>query len=272
MARRNLILWMFALLCAACSLPAACQTAPDSSEQVTVQRESSLPVLPSGSRFKLVWSDEFDGETLDVSKWHNIELGPRRDGYWSPEAAKLDGKGHLVMSTFERDGKYYSGEIDTQGIFEKTYGYFVARVELQKQPGHWSAFWLMPRDICDNKKRGEDGAEIDIFEKIDQSDTVLHNLHWDCYCGIFCDAGKKVTRPGVMEGFHEYAVLWTSDAYAFFVDGKETWRTNAGGVCRVPLYLLLSAEVGKWAGDIKEAKLPDAFTVDYVRVYDIVKE
>jgi hypothetical protein len=37
-------------------------------------------------------------------------------------------------------------------------------------------------------------------------------------------------------------------------------------------YLLLSDEVGKWAGDITTARLPDEFLVDYVRVYDLVDE
>jgi hypothetical protein len=34
--------------------------------------------------------------------------------------------------------------------------------------------------------------------------------------------------------------------------------------------MLLSDEIGPWAGDITKAKLPDHFMVDYVRVYDLV--
>jgi hypothetical protein len=30
----------------------------------------------------------------------------------------------------------------------------------------------------------------------------------------------------------------------------------------------LSDEIGDWGGDITQAKLPDQFLVDYVRVYD----
>jgi hypothetical protein len=55
----------------------------------------------------------------------------------------------------------------------------------------------------------------------------------------------------------------------FYVDGKETWRTKAGGVCQVPVYILLSDEIGKWAGAIAKAKLPDRLLVDYVWVYDL---
>ncbi len=67
------------------------------------------------------------------------------------------------------------------------------------------------------------------------------------------------------------AIPAKADEYVFFVDGKETWRTAAGGVCQVPLYIKLSDEIGKWGGDITMAKLPDRFLVDYVRVYDLVE-
>jgi hypothetical protein len=50
------------------------------------------------------------------------------------------------------------------------------------------------------------------------------------------------------------------------VDGKETWRTDKG-VSHRPEYMILSLEVGEWAGDISKAELPDHLYVDYVRVY-----
>ena len=58
----------------------------------------------------------------------------------------------------------------------------------------------------------------------------------------------------------------------FYVDGKQTWRSKAGGVCQVPEYILLSDEIGNWGGDISQAKLPDEFLVDYVRVYDLAEK
>ncbi len=56
----------------------------------------------------------------------------------------------------------------------------------------------------------------------------------------------------------------------FYVDGLESWRTSAGGVSQVPEFAKLTEEIGKWGGDIAKASLPDYFTVDYVRVYDMV--
>lgn len=230
-----------------------------------------IPAPPEGKRFTLVWGDEFDGDKLDAAKW-SVTEGPRRDGFWRADAVKLDGDGHLVISTFMDGDKYIDGVVDSSGKFEHTYGFYTARVRLQRSVGHWSAFWLMPRDICAKVKGGGDGTEIDIYEKIDQTDTVLHNLHWDCYCDIFCAAGTRAEVTGVMEGYHEFSLWWTPDEYVFYVDGRETWRTAAGGVCAVPLYVLFSDEIGTWAGDIREAELPDDFAVDYVRVYDLVEK
>ncbi len=39
--------------------------------------------------------------------------------------------------------------------------------------------------------------------------------------------------PELTEGFHEYGLLWTPEEYVFYVDGKEVWRTQAGGVSQV---------------------------------------
>jgi hypothetical protein len=40
---------------------------------------------------------------------------------------------------------------------------------------------------------------------------------------------------------------------------------------RALVYILLTDEIGKWAGDIIQATLPDKFLVDYVRVYDLME-
>ena len=61
---------------------------------------------------------------------------------------------------------------------------------------------------------------------------------------------------------------WVKDR-VFYVDGKEVWRTKAGGVSQVKEYLKLTEEIGDWGGDITKAALPDYFEVDYVRVYEI---
>jgi beta-glucanase (GH16 family) len=82
-------------------------------------------------------------------------------------------------------------------------------------------------------------------------------------------AGTNTTITPILEGFHDFALLWTPEEYTFFVDGQIVWRTKAGGVSQVPEFLKLTEEIGSWGGDITKTSLPDYFEVDYVRVYQM---
>ena len=58
--------------------------------------------------------------------------------------------------------------------------------------------------------------------------------------------------------------------YIFYVNGKEYCRSNAGGVCQNPLYLILSVEM--WGEnavplDRDADSAPADYIVDYVRAY-----
>lgn len=237
---------------------------------VAQETSDPLPAPPEGKTWKLAWHDEFDAAQLDATKWRYRPSGKRRDGWWSEAAVSLDGQGILTIKTYRDGEKVIDGCIITQGLFEHTYGYYVARIRLQKQPGHWPAFWLTSPGVHAIGNGGRDGSEIDIMEKPWLDDMLNHAVHWD-YGQPDSSAGFHARVPGVQTGWHTFGVDWRPEEYVFYVDGKETWRTRAGGVCQVPVYILLSDEVGKWGGgDIANAQLPDDFQVDYVRVYDLV--
>jgi len=141
--------------------------------------DDRLPPPPEGMQWELVFHDEFEGDQLDTSKWNVHADGRRRDGWWLPEAITLDGRGHLVIRTLYKDGKYIDGCVDTRGKFERAFGYWVARIQFQSQPGHWSAFWLMGDGVRRVGDGGRDGTEIDIMEKPWLDNRVQHTLHWD---------------------------------------------------------------------------------------------
>ena len=236
---------------------------------VNIGPKDALPAPPKGRVWKLIWHDEFDGTKLDENKWQSDEEGKRHDGWWSREAVSLDGKGRLVIETKKEGERYFDACVTTRGKFEHAFGFYVARIQLQKQQGHWPGFWLYGPGVGKVGNEGRDGTEIDIMEKPTLDDRVEHNLHWDDCGKDHKREGTVVRVPGVMEGFHTFAVWWKPDEYVFYIDGKETWRTSAGGVCQVPQYILLSDEIAPWVGDIRKAKLPDRLLVDYVRVYDL---
>jgi len=229
-----------------------------------------LPPLPDGQRWQLAWSDEFEGDAVDQSKWEICGDWNRRDGHWVKEDAYVDGKGHLILRTKKDGDRYTCGAVRTRGKFEHRFGYWVCRCKFPEQPGHWPAFWLFTPGVGKVGDGGRDGTEIDIMEKPWREDRTTQNLHWDGYGKEHQSAGTRFMVPGMSEGFHTFALLWTPEEYVFYVNGQETWRTAAGGVSQVPEYAKLTEEIGTWGGDITQADLPDHFVVDYVRVYDVV--
>ncbi|MBL9139061.1 MAG: glycoside hydrolase family 16 protein [Verrucomicrobiales bacterium] len=229
-----------------------------------------LPTPPAGKSWKLVWQDEFNGTALDESKWNRLGDSKRRDGFWIKDDAYLSGKGTLILRTRKDGERFTCGAVNTQGKFEHAFGFYVARCKAPKQPGHWPAFWMMSGGVGRIGDAGRDGTEIDIMEMPWRDGKVTFNLHWDGYGKDHQSAGTNIVIPDLMNGFHDYALLWNPEEYVFYVDGKEVWRSRAGGVSQVPEYLKLTEEIGKWGGDIAKAELPDQFEVDYVRVYDLL--
>jgi beta-glucanase (GH16 family) len=256
------IVFKFLLVCGAFFL------AMDASAQTN---QVFLPPAPEGRHWKLVWNDEFEGTQLDETKWNLLGNWKRRDGYWTRDNAYLNGKGSLMLRTKNDDGRFTCGAVDTRRKFEHAFGYYEARCKMPKEPGYWSAFWMMCPGVNIVGDGGRDGTEIDIVEMPWRDGQLTANLHWDGYGDAHKKDGTKFALPEITRGFHTYGLLWLPVEYVFYVDGKEIWRSKAGGVSQVPEYLMLTNEIGDWAGDIRLAKLPDYFEVDYVRVYDAVK-
>jgi beta-glucanase (GH16 family) len=237
---------------------------------------------------KLIWSDEFNGSTIDTNKWESPEFirknnpnGP--EGWWLKEDSYLDGKGNLVIrakkianrnnDTDEFD--YSTGALRTRGKFEPTFGRFEARCKLPTQVGWWVAFWMYSPQVGKVNQSGEDGTEIDIMEGFGFKDHIQHALHYDGYGKDHKATEHRWNEPGIREGYHTYTLDWYENIYIFYVDGKETWRTDFGGVSKVPTYIKLTAELTTlnpsdgWAGDPAKGTFPDYFYVDYVRVYEL---
>jgi beta-glucanase (GH16 family) len=225
-------------------------------------------ILPriDGEGWRLLWRDEFAATHLDETRWTALE-GPRKGGWWEPEAVRLDGLGRLVIRVFRKDGRYVSGAVTTRGKLEQRFGFFVMRAKLPREPGHWPAFWLTAAGAGRAGDEGRDGTEVDVMEKPWLDDRVQHALHWDIQEPSGSSASRVSSVAGVSRGFHTFAVWWKPEEYVFYVDGRVTWRSSAGGVSQVPQCLMVSEEVGAWAGRIAEARLPDRLVVDYVRVY-----
>ena len=232
--------------------------------------ESLLPDHLKGT-VQMVWNDEFDGTAVNLTKWNFRAEGTVRNyGTVSRQTISLDGKGHVsIKVTKDGNGKYYIGELGTQGIYETTYGYFECRAQMNRQIGPHVAFWLQSPDMGKTLNPAADGTEIDIFEFHRKTpDIVYHNLHWDGYGANHKTVGQKVADTSIKSGFHQFGLEWTKDEYIFYVDGKETWRSSSA-VSQRNEFMILSTELTGWGGDPALGNFPDEVVFDYVRVYKV---
>ncbi len=255
-------------------------------------------IIPVGDKVDMskftdepVWADEFDGDEMDSSKWNpNFHIADtaiiQRGGYWHSDMVTVE-DGSLIITTDYKDNGidngpagYYSSGIDTENLFEQSYGYFEARIQLPKGSGKWAAFWIRSHDGPEN---GED-IEIDIMEAPNFKDSgmkqnsVVHNVHF--YNNYAPDYSKKIARAWIKgdpySEYHTYGLEWNENEYIFYIDGVETVRRSAKGDIAKECYLMLTAEIGgedgipteSWAGPvITKEHLPSQFKIDYVRVY-----
>ena len=223
-----------------------------------------------GKEWIRTFFDDFDGDSLDMTKWSYCPNWTRDDCIWTDSQAVLDGTGNLKLRVSGASIPYAAGAIRTREKFEQTYGYFEVRCRLTPIAGINPSFWLM----CDGAGQvgalgGSDGAEIDIIEApYFKTGMVQHALHWDGYGEMHGTSHKEITRPELYQGYHTFGLEWNETEYIFYIDGEESWRTHSGGVCRVPVYMKLTLGVGAWTGKLDPAHLPvDGMIVDYVKAY-----
>ena len=246
------------------------------------------------SKFVMTWNDEFDGDSVDSSKWIDPWwITMRKGGYWNKEMVSVHDGNLDITTKYLSDGidgspaGYYTGVVETRNTFEQCYGYFECRCILPASTGMWSAFWMMNEGVYNVDGSGEDGTEVDIFESMSYKDhwwkagdAVVSGIHYDGYGeGHSHDSIGYYFANDPYESYNTYGLEWTPDEYIFYINGKETGRLSTGGVSDNPEYLILSCEVAGENGIANadrhgtgKINLPADgtevhFLVDYVRVY-----
>ena len=243
------------------------------------------------SGWEKVFEDDFDGTSLDKSKWNpTYNWGPTHNhrAYCAEENVivsdgKLKLKGEKKKHP-DADGRkakfngkeipvdYTSGAIDTKGKFEVKYGYIEGRFKAPSQKGTWPAFWTL-----------QDGwpPEIDILEipssrkqhhyylhYTDPSWYGSHGSAWDHEASFGGHKDDDVDRSA---DFHNYGVEWDESTLSFYFDDKKFASYNRPTEIKqlAAQYIIVNLAIGGWAGDdidITEDK-PAYFEADWVRVW-----
>jgi beta-glucanase (GH16 family) len=251
-----------------------------------------------GAGWTAVFDDQFDGTSLDTTRWGYRSLGlynPEDDGKCakSDESAVQVADGTLRLQV-RRDPEradeqcrtphgtldyYLNGRIDTEGQFGFTYGVAAARVKFQRGAGQHGAFWLqrggaplVPGDP------GSSGAEIDVAEFFGEGTKdggmATYVYYTDAQGEMVKIGGRRAeaTRqlpPGDSwwTRFHVFSVEWTPEGYVYRVDGREISRISQG-VSGVDEFLVLSLSSKDWElPKLQSSMLPSTMEVDWVRVW-----
>jgi beta-glucanase (GH16 family) len=250
------------------------------------------------AEWKLVWSDEFDGNSINTNNWQ-FDMGNRNgwgnrelEYYTSrPENAFVrDGMLHIVARSESYEGFHFtSAKMKSAHRFSKKFGRFEFRAKMPFGQGYWPALWMMPeRSVYGGWPAS---GEIDVMEnRGSNATTVLGTIHFggvghhDQSWGPpfrFSD-GESVTN------FHLYAVEWSTNAIRWSVDNhvyetQTSWwsssnRTNTAirnpypAPFDQPFYIIMNLAIGGQFGGNPNATtvFPGEVLVDYVRVYDWV--
>jgi len=239
---------------------------------------SSSSAAPS---WTMSWSDEFDGTSLDSTKWTvdtGDSFGTGQQDYDTarPENVSVTG-GNLVLTARQESysgAGYTSGRIETSTKFAQAYGRFEARIQLPQGQGMWPAFWLLGDDY---QTAGWPGCgEIDVMEcRGVQPATVLGSIHGpggDSYTeGFTLPDGTTFA-----DGFHVFALEWVPGELRWYVD-DQLYETQAADLLPAsqawvfdhPFFIILDLAVGGDFGGAVNASttFPQSMLVDYVRVY-----
>lgn len=269
--------------------------------------ECSVTVNAPESPWQLVFSDEFEGDSLDRSKW-DVQSGVQDDyfgakgptywgnneqQYYTENAVSLGG-GTLTITAAREDmpegRKYSSARIVTRDRFSFTYGYAEARMKTPAIEGMWPAFWALPQPTDQTSTRNRYGSwpysgEIDIMEARGRQKNVAGStLHFGGRAGSWNSTYlfRDTVLSSSTEEWHTYGVDWREDYLAWYYDREEVFRVDresywTGAVSKeenpnapfdVPFYLLLNLAVG---GNFDGGREPPADFVSATMQVDYVR-
>jgi beta-glucanase (GH16 family) len=244
--------------------------------------------------YELVWSDEFDGNQVDETKW-TFDLGDGCDisenlcgwgnnelQYYTDRAENVTVSDGILTIQARKENPKYLGEFDytsarmvTKNKGDWKYCRVDVRARLPIGVGLWAAAWMLPTDTIygDWPKSGE----IDIMEYIGSNgDQSFSTIHFGHNYHQFYSQEYDLPEGNFYNQYHVFTTIWNENCILFQVDGNDVGEAVSKYTTLPttypfdqPFHLILNMAVG---GNLPGAPdpstiFPQRMRVDYVRVY-----
>lgn len=236
-----------------------------------------------------VWADEFNGDTLDLTKW-NIEVNGFGGGNNEAQYYKED-------NIFVRDGlleiearkEYYSGKNYTSGRInskykgEFTYGKIEFAAKVPDGNGTWSAVWMLP--TMNTYGTWPHSGEIDILEHVGYDPNQVHaSTHTTKYNHLDPSGALTFSKTlyDATETFNIYTLEWLPGKMIMHVNDERIGEFNYTPAFNQDVsyddvypfdqvfHLVINLAIGGiWGGveGIDDSIFPTSMYVDYIRWY-----
>lgn len=247
------------------------------------------------SGWKLDWSDEFNGPTVDAKTW-TCEIGTGAEQgmngwgnneleYYTNGTNNLyEGGGllHIIARQESFHSSHYtSARIKSQGLFSCKYGRVEWRAKLPVGVGCWPALWLLGSNVTTVPWPG--CGELDVMENRGSAPgTVQASVHSGT---SKTDIFQFLEGEGdAASGFHTYTMDWATNAFLFYVDGhlyeiQTNWSSSVGRYpfpFNEPFFFIMNLAIGggylAWPSESainSGTPFPAEMDVDYLRVYQL---
>lgn len=202
---------------------------PKKAVPFTLQDSTSNKV--DKKKWKLVFSDEFNDNKVDTTKWTVENTQKKRVDIMlyadDNQVEEKDGNVYVYYRKSQmNDTTYMAGRFNSKGKYAPTYGFMESRMHLVKPNGYQIAFWMMPEGngmASSTPKDGtaNDGAEIDIVEG-NKLNAFSNGIHWDGYAKPAHKSNGSLTKmPNIFDTeYHIFGFEWTPTYLKFYYDGK----------------------------------------------------
>ncbi len=242
---------------------------------IPVKLAKEVTTLPPPG-YKLVFSDEFDGDQIDTKKWNFRLVDKLLSALQMDNVTQKNGHLEIALRKESVAGKdYTAGGIISKQTF--VYGYYEARFKTPPAEGWHTAFWAMRHNDPEKKSKLPALLELDFCEQdggdphyysfgvINQSryHQIKNHQSWNAGRWVIEDA------PDTSADFHVWGCEFTPEKTRFYFDGKLTQELSSAGFPHDEMSVWLSVIASTLKGDrwVDEANLPNVVLCDYIRVY-----